>query len=61
MLTFPDAILANPLIDPKEVGTDGKLVIAASESGTLYGLDVRASEVVMLQEYKHINVFYLQP
>lgn len=31
-------------LDPKEVATDGKLVIAASESGTLYGLDVRASE-----------------
>ncbi|KAF9544288.1 Proteasomal ATPase-associated factor 1 [Mortierella hygrophila] len=31
-------------LDPKEVGTDGKLVIAASENGTLYGLDVRASE-----------------
>ncbi|KAG0300857.1 Proteasomal ATPase-associated factor 1 [Linnemannia gamsii] len=31
-------------LDPKEVGTEGKLVIAASEGGTLYGLDVRASE-----------------
>ncbi|KAF9905957.1 Proteasomal ATPase-associated factor 1, partial [Lobosporangium transversale] len=32
------------LLDPREVGTEGKLVIAASESGFLYGLDVRASE-----------------
>ncbi|KAF9099477.1 Proteasomal ATPase-associated factor 1 [Mortierella sp. AD031] len=31
-------------LDPKEVGTEGKLVVAAYESGTLYGLDVRASK-----------------
>ncbi|KAG0362395.1 Proteasomal ATPase-associated factor 1 [Gamsiella multidivaricata] len=31
-------------LDPREVGTEGKLVIAASENGMLYGLDVRASE-----------------
>ncbi|KAF8929427.1 hypothetical protein BGZ58_008951, partial [Dissophora ornata] len=31
-------------MDTREVGTEGKLVIAASENGSLYGLDVRASE-----------------
>ncbi|KAG0287842.1 hypothetical protein BGZ98_004459 [Dissophora globulifera] len=31
-------------LDAREVGTEGKLVIAASENGTLYGLDLRASE-----------------
>ncbi|KAI1313061.1 hypothetical protein EDD11_002698, partial [Mortierella claussenii] len=31
-------------LDAREVGTEGKLVIAASERGILYGLDVRASE-----------------
>ncbi|KAF9361255.1 Proteasomal ATPase-associated factor 1 [Mortierella sp. AD094] len=31
-------------LDSRDVGTEGKLVIAASESGILYGLDVRASE-----------------
>lgn len=29
-----------------EVGTEGKVVIAVSENGTLHGLDVRASEEV---------------
>ncbi|KAF9208822.1 hypothetical protein BGZ49_007378 [Haplosporangium sp. Z 27] len=32
--------------DSREVGTEGKLVIAATEGGVLYGLDVRASEEV---------------
>ncbi|KAF9318957.1 hypothetical protein BG003_010261 [Podila horticola] len=31
-------------LDSKEVATEGKLVVAVSENGTLYGLDVRASE-----------------
>ncbi|KAF9116968.1 Proteasomal ATPase-associated factor 1 [Mortierella sp. AM989] len=31
-------------LDSREVGTEGKLVIAASEGGALYGLDIRASE-----------------
>ncbi|KAG0238293.1 Proteasomal ATPase-associated factor 1 [Mortierella sp. GBA43] len=31
-------------LDSREVGTQGRLVIAASEDGTLFGLDVRASE-----------------
>ncbi|KAF9434866.1 Proteasomal ATPase-associated factor 1 [Entomortierella beljakovae] len=31
-------------LDSREVGTEGKLVIAGLESGILYGLDVRASE-----------------
>ncbi|KAF9396163.1 Proteasomal ATPase-associated factor 1 [Mortierella sp. AD011] len=31
-------------LDSREVGTEEKLVIAASESGVLYGLDVRAAE-----------------
>ncbi|KAF8932935.1 Proteasomal ATPase-associated factor 1 [Haplosporangium bisporale] len=30
--------------DSKEFATEGKLVVAVSENGTLYGLDVRASE-----------------
>ncbi|KAF9973854.1 hypothetical protein BGZ73_002884, partial [Actinomortierella ambigua] len=35
--------------DAREVGTDGKLVIAACEDGTLHGIDVRASEETILR------------
>ncbi|GJJ69971.1 proteasomal ATPase-associated factor 1 [Entomortierella parvispora] len=31
-------------VDTREIGTEGKLVIAASNDGHIYGLDVRASE-----------------
>ncbi|KAG0272762.1 Proteasomal ATPase-associated factor 1 [Linnemannia exigua] len=42
--TWESTVESNVALDPRDVGTEGKLVIAASEGGTLYGLDVRASE-----------------
>ncbi|KAG0367931.1 Proteasomal ATPase-associated factor 1 [Mortierella sp. AD032] len=42
--TWESIVESNAALDPREFGTEGKLVIAASEGGVLYGLDVRASE-----------------
>ncbi|KAF9945489.1 Proteasomal ATPase-associated factor 1, partial [Mortierella alpina] len=42
--TWTTPLEAKTPASPMETGTEGKVVIAVSENGTLHGLDVRASE-----------------
>ncbi|KAG0237740.1 hypothetical protein BGW42_000146 [Actinomortierella wolfii] len=47
--TWPSPISPRNEPDAREVGTDGKLVIAACEDGTVRGIDVRATEEVVVR------------
>ncbi|KAF9564994.1 hypothetical protein EC968_004293 [Mortierella alpina] len=51
--TWTTPLEAKTPASPMDVGTEGKVVIAASENGTLYGLDVRASEEAFQRKSYH--------